>query len=69
VRKASKSGRPVDVYAYLGIDADAVYEACGKVLTETALENIHVSRALLGDVGEGTKADAAWSPAMWPPHQ
>lgn len=69
VRKASKSGRPVDVYAYLGIDADGVYKACGKVLTDTALENIHISRSLLSDVGEGTSAEAQWSDTMWPPHQ
>jgi pyruvate dehydrogenase E1 component len=69
VRKTSKSGRPVDVYGYLGIDADAVYAACGKVLTETALENIHISRSLLTDVGEGTHADSSWSPSMWPPQQ
>ena len=69
VRKASKSGRPVDVYAYLGIDADGVYEACGQVLTDTALENIHISKSLLSDVGEGTSATQQWSQEMWPPHQ
>jgi pyruvate dehydrogenase E1 component len=69
VRKVSKSGRPVDVYAYLGIDANRVYDACGKVLTETALENIHISQSLLKEVGTGTSADDQWSEAMWPPHQ
>ena len=40
VRKHSKCGRPVDVYRYHHIDADSVVEACGRVLTETALENV-----------------------------
>jgi len=40
VRKHSKCGRPSDVYAYHHIDATSVVEACGKVLSETALENV-----------------------------
>jgi pyruvate dehydrogenase E1 component len=43
VRKHSRCGRPTDVYAYHHLDADSVVEACGKVLSETALENIKVS--------------------------
>lgn len=39
VRKHSKCGRPSDVYHYHHIDADSVVDACGKVLSETALEN------------------------------
>jgi pyruvate dehydrogenase E1 component len=39
VRKHSRCGRPSDVYRYHHIDADSVVEACGKVLSETALEN------------------------------
>lgn len=40
VRKHSKCGRPSDVYRYHHIDAESVVEACGKVLSETALENV-----------------------------
>jgi pyruvate dehydrogenase E1 component len=47
IRKASKSGRPVDVYRYHHIDAGGVYDACMRVLEETALENVRISRALL----------------------
>ena len=47
VRKASKCGRPVVVYAYQHIDADAVYEACGRMLSETALENVILAPKLL----------------------
>ena len=40
VRKHSRCGRPADVYRYHHIDADSVVEACGKVLAETAFENL-----------------------------
>jgi pyruvate dehydrogenase E1 component len=49
VRKASKSGRPVDVYAYQHVDGAAVYEACVAVMEETALENVRISRALIAE--------------------
>lgn len=49
VRKHSKCGRPSDVYRYHHIDADSVVEAVGKVLAETALENIVLP-------GEGNRA-------------
>ncbi|HKX46546.1 MAG TPA: pyruvate dehydrogenase, partial [Planctomycetota bacterium] len=47
VRRFSKCGRPDEVYAYQGLDADAVFEACGRVLAETALEDLRVSPAVL----------------------
>jgi pyruvate dehydrogenase E1 component len=47
VRKHSKCGRPVDVYAYHHIDSASVLEACGQVLSETALEDVQVSPATL----------------------
>jgi pyruvate dehydrogenase E1 component len=40
VRKHSRCGRPSDIYRYHHLDADSVIEACGKVLAETALENL-----------------------------
>jgi pyruvate dehydrogenase E1 component len=49
VRKASKSGRPIDVYRYQHVDADSVYEACQRILEETAMENVRISRALAED--------------------
>ncbi|MBX3016788.1 MAG: pyruvate dehydrogenase [Bdellovibrionaceae bacterium] len=61
VRKHSKCGRPKDVYAYHHIDAAAVVEACGKVLSETALENVQVSQAVLGEV----RAAAGQNPGQW----
>jgi len=47
VRKFSKSGRPDQVFAYQHIDKAAVIEAVGKALSETALEEVVVSRAAL----------------------
>lgn len=47
VRKHSKCGRPVDVYKFHAIDAEAVATACKKVLAETALEQIQVSKRAL----------------------
>lgn len=44
VRKHSKCGRPVEIYHFHGIDFEAVMEACGKVLSETALEKVIVSK-------------------------
>jgi pyruvate dehydrogenase E1 component len=49
VRKFSKCGRPDQVYAYQHIDAASVIEACGKVLSETALEEVVVSRRAMDD--------------------
>ncbi len=74
LRKASKSGRPVDVFKYLHIDADSVFEACGQVLSETALENVRVSRRLLGEVEarppvmNGAQRESATA-ELWPPRQ
>ncbi|MCC7382583.1 MAG: pyruvate dehydrogenase [Deltaproteobacteria bacterium] len=74
LRKASKSGRPVDVFRYLHIDADSVFEAAGRVLTETALENVRISRSLVGESGSvALKADnghrAEMAAQLWPPRQ
>ncbi len=42
VRKHSKCGTPKDIYKYHGLDAATVVEACGKVLSETALEQVQI---------------------------
>ncbi len=51
VRKHSRCGRPSEIYAYHHIDHAAVIEACGKVLSETALETIRVSPQVLAQIG------------------
>lgn len=65
VRKHSKVGRPVEIYAYHGIDADSVVEACGKVLAETALENVKVSQNVLSEHQTEGASAAKWDD-LWP---
>lgn len=69
VRKASKSGRPVDVYGYLHIDAESIYEAAGKALADTALETVRVPRSLLEEAAEAQPADAEAKSQLWPPRR
>ena len=66
VRKFSKCGRPDQIFKYQHLDSASIVEACGKALSETALENLHISPALL----EGMSSRAA-SPIrdwreLWP---
>lgn len=65
VRKHSKCGRPTDVYHFHHIDAEAIVEATGKVLSETALEPISVAQSLLTDVQNGTTTISNWR-ELWP---
>jgi pyruvate dehydrogenase E1 component len=66
VRKFSKCGRPDQVYAYQHIDAASVVEACGRVLAETALEDLRVSPALLERLaGRAAGARRDWR-ELWP---
>lgn len=58
VRKHSKCGRPSEIYAYHHIDSDSIIEAVGKVLSETALEQVIVSK----DVLQETKVAGLHSP-------
>lgn len=62
VRKHSKSGRPSDIYRYHHIDAESVLQACGKVLAETALENLILPNEVnLADEGPGPDWRQLWS--------
>ncbi len=61
----SRSGRPSDIYKYHHIDADSVVEACGRVLSETALETVQVSGRVLGEVAQGPSEPGKWSD-LWP---
>jgi pyruvate dehydrogenase E1 component len=65
VRKHSKCGRPSEVYAYHHIDAEAVVEACGKVLSETALEKTLVSETALHETSQASQATTHWT-ELWP---
>lgn len=52
LERPSKSGRPSDVYRYHGLDGEAIIEACGRVLAETALEEIVIDRDALKTILE-----------------
>jgi pyruvate dehydrogenase E1 component len=68
VRKFSKCGRPDEVYGYQHIDAASLVEAAGKVLSETALEDLRVSPGLLERLAARTSAGPAqrnWRD-LWP---
>ncbi len=47
VRKFSKSGRPDQVFGYQHLDQASIIESVGKALSETALEEVVVSREAL----------------------
>ncbi len=67
VRKHSRCGRPVDVYQYHHIDAASVEAACGKVLAETALENIVVPREQWNELSQSpVRAGAQDWRQLWP---
>lgn len=50
VRKHSKCGRPSEIYNYHHIDGEAVVVATEKVLSETAMESVRLSRSLISQV-------------------
>ena len=68
VRKHSRCGRPEDIYAYHHIDSASVVEACGKVLSETALETVRLSKSVIAEVaGEQTVGQFSNWRELWPP--
>jgi pyruvate dehydrogenase E1 component len=65
VRKHSKCGRPSEIYAYHHINDEAVVEACGKVLADTALEKVIVTESALGEAHQAEGRTAHWT-ELWP---
>jgi pyruvate dehydrogenase E1 component len=66
VRKFSKCGRPDQVYAYQHLDAESLVEACGRVLSETALEDLRVPADLLARAAARAKSGRPDWRALWP---
>lgn len=66
VRKFSKCGRPDEVFAYQHLDAASIVEACGRVLSETALEDLRVSPALLERLAGRANAPRLDWRELWP---
>ncbi len=65
VRRFSKCGRPSEVFRYQDLHAEAIVEACGRVLSETALEDLRVSRELLERLAGTRPARPDWR-ELWP---
>ncbi|MES2802112.1 MAG: pyruvate dehydrogenase [Bdellovibrionota bacterium] len=68
VRKHSKCGRPVEIYHFHQIDTEAVVEACGKVLSETALEKVIVNKTTMEETAQATSSSEQrphWT-ELWP---
>lgn len=65
VRKHSKCGRPSEIYHFHQIDDEAVIEACGKVLSETALEKVIVTKKSLDEVATADAANAQGATPHW----
>ncbi|MFK8138474.1 MAG: pyruvate dehydrogenase, partial [Bdellovibrionales bacterium] len=65
VRKHSKCGRPSEVYAFHSIDEQAIVEASGKALSETALETIQVAADILGSTNSHQNGIRNWR-ELWP---
>ncbi|GAB4154850.1 MAG: pyruvate dehydrogenase [Planctomycetota bacterium] len=65
VVRFSKSGTPAQVFAYHGIDAAGIEEACGQALAETALENVRLHEASMPALRRPEEAIEPWR-KLWP---
>lgn len=68
VRRFSKCGRPDQIFGYQSIDSDAIIQACGQVLSETALEDLRVSPALLERLAGRQRQVRDWR-ELWPANE
>ena len=66
VRKFSKCGRPSDVFSYHHLDADAIVQATGQVLSETALENLVVNASTIDAHARRPKSGSTDWRELWP---
>jgi pyruvate dehydrogenase E1 component len=68
VSKFSKSGRPSEVFAYHGLDANSIVDAAGKALSMSTLTKVKVSPQTLKQVeaqGRVTPPTSSWRD-FWP---
>lgn len=65
VKKHSKCGRPEDVYRFHKINDEAIVEAAGKALAETALEEVKVSPSVLQALQGHAQEKVDWR-QLWP---
>ncbi len=65
VRRFSKCGTPAQVYAYQGLDPDSIVDACGRVLAETALEEVRLTGQAMEVIRQGQGQQTPWQ-ELWP---
>jgi pyruvate dehydrogenase E1 component len=65
VKKHSRCGKPSEIYKYHHIDSDSIVDTCGKVLSETALEEVQVSKSVLESFGNYSTRTNDWR-ELWP---
>jgi len=67
VKKFSKSGRPDEIYAYHGMDAEGIFRACGEALARTAAREVRVDGAVGQALAQGGAAPSIqdWR-ELWP---
>jgi pyruvate dehydrogenase E1 component len=69
VRKFSKCGRPDEVFGYHHLDPDSIVDACGRALSETALEDLLVAPSALADHARRSKEGPGDWRELWPGSQ
>jgi pyruvate dehydrogenase E1 component len=63
VSKFSKSGRPGEVFAYHGMDAETIFRACGQVLAQSTLRTVRMSAQAAAELSGQTPPPA--NPTDW----
>lgn len=65
VYKHSKCGRPEEIYNFHKIDEEAIVDAVGKALSETAMEGIEIHRSVLEQASSTESSFQNWR-ELWP---
>ena len=65
VHKFSKSARPSEIFAYHGIDAESIFDAAGRLLAESTLREVRISRGALDRLAGGKREIPDWR-ELWP---
>ncbi|MCB9876245.1 MAG: pyruvate dehydrogenase [Planctomycetes bacterium] len=66
VVKFSKSGTPAHIFAYHGLHAEGIAEACGQVLAETAMERVQLHSEAMAMLRQQRDAPAGDWRELWP---
>lgn len=65
IYKHSRCGKPSEIFKYHHIDDQSIVEAVGKVMSETALENVKISKRFLEENSDTRPAATNWQ-QFWP---